>query len=194
MNQNRRRTGSKGLFVILGIVIVVGLYFISTQRGLVDQRESVESSWSDIQIQYQRRADLIPNIVATVKEQANREQEIFTAIADARAKLGGASTREEIIAANQEVANSLSRLLVVVENYPELKQDQAFQDLRVQLEGTENRIAVARKNYNDAARSYKSRIKMFPTNLVAGILGYTDEYPYIEAEPGAEKAPEVSFD
>ena len=194
MNQNRRRTGSKGLFVILGIIIVVGLYFISTQRGLVDQRESVESSWSDIQIQYQRRADLIPNIVATVKEQANREQEIFTAIADARAKLGGASTREEIIAANQEVANSLSRLLVVVENYPELKQDQAFQDLRVQLEGTENRIAVARKNYNDAARSYKSRIKMFPTNLVAGILGYTDEYPYIEAEPGAEKAPEVSFD
>lgn len=194
MNQNRRRTGSKGLFVILGIVIVVGLYFISTQRGLVDQRESVESSWSDIQIQYQRRADLIPNIVATVKEQANREQEIFTAIADARAKLGGASTREEIIAANQEVANSLSRLLVVVENYPELKQDQAFQDLRVQLEGTENRIAVARKNYNDAARSYKSRIKMFPTNLVAGILGYTDEYPYIEAEPGAEKATEVSFD
>ncbi|NLL70803.1 MAG: LemA family protein [Epulopiscium sp.] len=191
---NKNSNSNKFIFAFLAIIVVLAFFVITTQRGLVDQREAVEASWSDIEIQYQRRADLIPNIVATVKEQANREQEIFTALADARSKLSGATTREEVIAANQEVSSGLSRLLAVVENYPELKQNEAFEQLRVQLEGTENRIAVARKNYNDAARSYKRKIKVFPTNMIAGMLGFTDEFPYIQADPGSEKAPEVSFD
>jgi LemA protein len=184
---------NKSWIIIIGIVALLAVYVVGVQRSLVNLSEEVNASWSDIEVQYQRRADLIPNIVETVKAQAIKEQEIFTQIAEARAKLSGATSVQDKIAANAEVSSVLGRLLAITENYPELKQNQGFQDLRVQLEGTENRIAVARKYYNDNVKTYNKKIKVFPTNIAASILGYNDEFPYIEAEAGAEKAPEVKF-
>lgn len=183
---------NKSLVIMLGIVVLLAFYIVGVQRGLVNLSEDVNASWGDVEIQYQRRADLIPNIVETVKAQAIKEQEIFTEIADARSKLAGAATVEDKINANAEVSSALSRLLMITENYPELKQNQAFQDLRIELEGTENRIAVARKNYNDKVNIYNKKIKVFPTNAAANLLGY-EPFPYIEAEAGAEKAPKVKF-
>ncbi|HWR61711.1 MAG TPA: LemA family protein [Clostridia bacterium] len=184
---------NKSWMIIIGVIALVAVYVVGVQRSLVNLSEEVNAAWSDIEVQYQRRADLIPNIVETVKGQAIKEQEIFTQIAEARAKLSGAASVQEQIDANAEVSSVLGRLLAITENYPELKQNQGFQDLRVTLEGTENRIAVARKYYNDNVVAYNKKIKAFPTNIVAGILGYSDEFPYIEAEAGAEKAPEVKF-
>ncbi|HYE83406.1 MAG TPA: LemA family protein [Clostridia bacterium] len=184
---------NKTLIIIIGVVVLLAVYFVGVQRSLVDLSEEVNAAWGDIEVQYQRRADLIPNLVETVKAQAIKEQEIFTQIAEARSKLSGAATVQDKIQANEEVSSVLGRLLAITENYPELKQNQGFQDLRVQLEGTENRIAVSRKYYNDNVKQYNKKIKVFPTNIAAGILGYNDEFPYIEAEAGAEKAPEVKF-
>jgi LemA protein len=183
---------NKSLIIIIGIVVLLAFYVIGVQRNLVNLSEEVDASWGDVEIQYQRRADLIPNIVETVKAQAIKEQEIFTQIAEARSKLAGAASVEEKINANAEVSSVLGRLLAITENYPELKQNEGFQDLRIQLEGTENRIAVARKYYNDNVKAYNKKIKVFPTNAAANLLGY-DVYPYIEAEAGAEKAPDVKF-
>jgi len=185
---------NKSWIIIIGVIVLLAVYVVGVQRSLVNLSEEVNASWSDIEVQYQRRADLIPNIVETVKAQAIKEQEIFTQIAEARAKLSGAANVQEKIDANAEVSSVLGRLLAIAENYPELKQNQGFQDLRVQLEGTENRIAVARKYYNDNVKEYNKKIKVFPTNIAAGILGYSDEFPYIEAEAGAEKAPDVDLD
>lgn len=184
---------NKSWIIIIGIVILLAVYVVGVQRSLVSLSEDINASWGDVEIQYQRRADLIPNIVETVKAQAIKEQEIFTQIAEARAKLSGAASMQDKIDANAEVSSTLGRLLVIAENYPELKQDQGFQDLRIQLEGTENRIAVARKYYNDRVKQYNKKIKVFPTNIAAGILGYKDEFPYIKAEEDAKKAPEVKF-
>lgn len=184
---------NKTWVIIIMAIALLTVYTVRVQRSLVDLSEEVNASWSDIEVQYQRRADLIPNIVETVKAQAIKEQEIFTQIAEARSKLSGAATVQEKIDANAEVSSVLGRLIAIAENYPELKQNQGFQDLRVTLEGTENRIAVARKYYNDKVKEYNKKIKVFPTNIVAGILGYNDEFPYIEAEAGAEQAPEVNF-
>lgn len=184
---------NKSWIIIIGIVVLLAVYVVGVQRSLVNLSEEVNASWSDIEVQYQRRADLIPNIVETVKAQSIKEQEIFTQIAEARAKLSGAASVQDKINANAEVSSVLGRLLAITENYPELKQNQAFQDLRIELEGTENRIAVARKNYNDNVKTYNKKIKVFPTNIAANILGYNDEFPYIEADAGAEKAPKVNF-
>lgn len=184
---------NKSWIIIIGVIALLAVYVVGVQRSLVNLSEEVNAAWSDIEVQYQRRADLIPNIVETVKGQAIKEQEIFTQIAEARAKLSGAASVQEQIDANAEVSSVLGRLLAITENYPELKQNQGFQDLRVTLEGTENRIAVARKYYNDNVQAYNKKIKVFPTNIAASILGYSDEFPYIEAEAGAEKAPEVKF-
>ncbi|HOE56162.1 MAG TPA: LemA family protein [Bacillota bacterium] len=184
---------NKTWIIIIGIVVLLAVYVIGVQRSLVNLSEEINASWGDVEIQYQRRADLIPNIVETVKAQAIKEQEIFTQIAEARARLSGAANIQDKIDANAEVTSVLGRLLAIAESYPELKQNQGFQDLRIQLEGTENRIAVARKYYNDSVKSYNKKIKVFPTNIAAGILGYKDEFPYIQAEEGAEKAPEVKF-
>lgn len=182
----------KGILIVIGIVVLLGFYVISLQRGLVGINEDVNAAWGDIEVQYQRRADLVPNLVETVKAQASKEQEIFTQIADARAKLAGATTITEKIDANEGMSSALGRLLAITENYPTLKQNEGFQDLRVQLEGTENRIAVARKYYNDKVNVFNRKIKMFPTNIFAGMLGY-DDYPYIKAAEGADKAPQVKF-
>lgn len=183
---------NKSWIIIIGILVLLAFYVIGVQKSLVNLSEDVNASWGDIEVQYQRRADLIPNLVETVKAQAIKEQEIFTQIADARAKLAGAATVQDKINANAEVSSALSRLLVITENYPELKQNQGFQELRVQLEGTENRIAVARKYYNDKVVIYNKKIKVFPTNTVANLLGY-EPFPYIQADAGAEKAPSVKF-
>ncbi|MFZ5351211.1 MAG: LemA family protein [Bacillota bacterium] len=183
---------NKSLLVILVIIVLLGAYAISTQRGLVNLSEDVNAAWGDIEVQYQRRADLIPNLVETVKAQAIKEQEIFTQIADARSKLAGASSIEDKINANEQITSALGRLLVIVENYPQLQQSQGFQDLRIELEGTENRIAVARKYYNDKVVVYNKKVKVFPTNIVAGLMGY-EPLPYIKAAEGAENAPKVDF-
>jgi len=183
---------NKSWIIIIGIVILLAVYVVGVQRNLVNLSEEVNASWGDVEIQYQRRADLIPNIVETVKAQAIKEQEIFTQIAEARSKLAGAANVQEKINANAEVSSVLGRLLAITENYPQLKQNEGFQDLRIELEGTENRIAVARKFYNDDVKAFNKMVKVFPTNITAGILGY-DAFPYIEAEAGAEKAPDVKF-
>ena len=185
--------GKSLVFIVLGLVILFGIFAISVQGSLVDLREEVSAAWGDVEIQYQRRADLIPNLVETVKAQAIKEQEIFTQIAEARSKLAGAGTVQEKIDANGEVSSALARLLVITENYPQLRQNEGFDSLRIQLEGTENRIATHRKFYNDRVKQYNKKIKVFPTNIAAMLLGFKDEFPYIQAEPGAEKAPQVKF-
>lgn len=182
---------NKSWLIIIGIVVLLGVYVMGVQRSLVNLSEDVNASLGDIEVQYQRRADLIPNIVATVKAQAIKEQEIFTQIAEARAKLAGATNIQDRATASDEVSSVLGRLLVITENYPQLKQNEGFQDLRIELEGTENRIAVTRKYYNDNVKIYNKKIKVFPTNITASILGY-DEFQYIQSAPGAEKTPDVN--
>lgn len=188
---------------IIPIVIVLLLVFwgISTNNGLVTKQENVEAAWSKVETQYQRRADLIPNLVNTVKGAANFEQETLTAVIEARSKatsvqIDPSNITEENMAAFQQaqsqVSSSLSRLLVTVEKYPELKANSNFRDLSVQLEGTENRIATERSRFNDTAKGYNTAVRKFPTSLMAGILGF-ERYPYFEADKGAENAPTVDF-
>ena len=189
------------LGIIVGIVVIVVMVFAGAYNGLVAQRETVTTAFSKVQSQYQRRADLIPNLVNTVKGAANFEQTTLTKVTEARAKATSIqldpskATPEQIQQYQQaqgEVSSALSRLLAVSENYPQLQATQAFRDLQVQLEGTENRIAVARNDYNDAARPYNTRLQTFPTNIIAGMFGFQQK-PYFEADKGSEKAPTVDF-
>ena len=189
------------LGIIVGIVVIVVMVFDGAYNGLVAQRETVTTAFSKVQSQYQRRADLIPNLVNTVKGAANFEQTTLTKVTEARAKATSIqldpskATPEQIQQYQQaqgEVSSALSRLLAVSENYPQLQATQAFRDLQVQLEGTENRIAVARNDYNDAARPYNTRLQTFPTNIIAGMFGFQQK-PYFEADKGSEKAPTVDF-
>ena len=189
------------LGIIVGIVVIVVMVFAGAYNCLVAQRETVTKSFSKVQSQYQRRADLIPNLVNTVKGAANFEQTTLTKVTEARAKATSIqldpskATPEQIQQYQQaqgEVSSALSRLLAVSENYPQLQATQAFRDLQVQLEGTENRIAVARNDYNDAARPYNTRLQTFPTNIIAGMFGFQQK-PYFEADKGSEKAPTVDF-
>ncbi len=187
----------KGLFITLGviavlIVVIVGS-LVSTYNGLVDKQANVTNAEAQIQTQLQRRADLIPNLVSTVKGYAAHETEVYTALADARAKLNSASNAEEYTEAIESYDSALSRLLVVVENYPELKANTNFIYLQDELSGTENRIGVARKDYNDAATDYNKSIKKFPTVIFAGILGF-DEAKLFEASNNAQNAPVVDFE
>jgi LemA protein len=184
----------------LGLALLVALMVGGVYNNLVGLQEGVEEAWGQVENVYQRRADLIPNLVATVKGAADFEQETLQNVIEARAKVGqmnieGAPTAAQMQAfqANQDALSSaLSRLLVVVERYPELKAVQAFQDLQVQLEGTENRIAVERRRYNEVARDYNTARRRFPAVLIAGFLGFDDK-PYFEAKPGAEEPPQVEF-
>lgn len=188
--------------IIIGVIVLIAVLVIGGYNGLVGQRESVNKSFANLQSQYQRRADLVPNLVNTVKGASNFEKETLTAVTDARAKATqvtidpSKATPEQLAQYQQsqgELSQALGRLLAVSENYPELKSVAAFQDLQVQLEGTENRIAVARSDFNDTARQYNTRIKTFPTNIIAGIFGF-DAFPYFEADKGAENAPSVNFE
>jgi LemA protein len=188
--------GLAAIAVVLGIALMVG----GVYNNLVGLQEAVDAAWGQVENVYQRRADLIPNLVATVKGAAEFEQETLQNVVEARAKVGqmnleGAPTPEQLQAfqANQDALSSaLSRLLVVVERYPELKAVQAFRDLQVQLEGTENRIAVERNRYNETARAYNTARRRFPAVMIAGLFGFSDK-GYFEAKPGADEPPQVAF-
>lgn len=182
----------KGLIITLVIVALLALWIFSGYNSLVTLNENVDSKWSQVENQLQRRADLIPNLVETVKGYAAQEQNIFTAVADARSRLLGAQGPAESAAANGELTSALGRLLAISEAYPQLKSDANFRQLQDELAGTENRIAVARKDYNDSVQGYNTKIKRFPTNMLAGILGF-DAKEYFKAEAGAENAPQVKF-
>ncbi len=185
----------KGLIILLAILAVVVLFIgltIGSYNGLVNKQAIVEEQNAAIQTQLQRRMDLIPNLVETVKGYAAHEEEVFTAIADARSALAGANTVAEQADANSALDSALSRLLVVVENYPDLKANQNFTQLQDELAGTENRIARARDLYNEAAREYNAKIRKFPSNIIASMFGF-EKVDYFEASQGAQDAPNVSF-
>lgn len=186
----------KTLLVVIGalalIVLVVVAWFIGTYNSLVSTDQSVNEKWSQVENQYQRRADLIPNLVETVKGYAKHEATVFEEVTKARSQWASAKTPDEKMKAAGVMDSALSRLMVVVESYPQLKASDTFLALQTQLEGTENRVTVARMDYNTAVREYNVKIKTIPTSIVAGIYGYNDK-PFFEAEKGAEKAPKVNF-
>ena len=181
-----------GLIVLVAVVAIFGFFYIGAKNELVRLDESINSAWSEIDNQLQRRSDLIPNLVATVKGYAKHEEGVFTGIADARSRLAGARTVEEKAAGYNEMQSALSRLLVVVEQYPELKANQSFIGLQDELAGTENRLTVARKRYNDGVRDFNTRIRSFPASLIAGGMGFSPR-PYFEIDQGARETPKVSF-
>ena len=186
----------KGLIVV-GVLALIVLWFGGTYVGrrneMVRKNETVKAAWSQVDNVLQRRADLIPNLVETVKGFAAQEQTVFTNIANARAAMAGAHTPQERIAANGQLDSALSRLLVVVENYPQLKSNENFLRLQDELAGTENRIAVERKRYNDAIQDYNTYIALFPNNIVASLSGFTRNDAYFKAEEGSRQAPHVQF-
>lgn len=187
--------------IVLGILAIIVLWIAGMYNGFVAAEEEVESAWSQVENQYQRRADLVPNLVSTVKGYAAHEQETLEGVIEARAKatqvtIDPAKTTPEQLAAFQaaqgELSQALGRLLAVAENYPDLKANENFRDLQAQLEGTENRITVARQLFNESARNYNTKIRRFPNNILAGMCGF-EKKPYFEAEEGASKAPKVEF-
>jgi LemA protein len=191
--------------IIFAFLALIALGFIlwgtKIYNGMVTMRESVTSQWGNVETQYQRRADLIPNFVNTVKGAANFEQETLTRVIEARAKATSVTidpsnmtqaNLQQFQQVQGEISSALSRLMVVVEKYPELKATQNFRDLQVELEGTENRISTERRKFNEVAKAYNTYIKKFPQNFLAGMFGFS-ERPYFQSEAGAEKAPEVKF-
>ena len=184
------------------IVLVLALWAVGAYNGIVGKSEGVKTAWAQVENQYQRRADLVPNLVEVVKGSSKFEKDTLTAVVEARAKVGqvtlGKGVLEDPAAfkkfeeAQGGLSSALSRLMVVVEKYPELKSTQGFRDLQVQLEGTENRVAVARMDFNNSAQDYNTAIKRFPGALVAGFGGFK-ERPYFAAAPEAAKAPAVKF-
>ncbi|MEK7642033.1 MAG: LemA family protein [Patescibacteria group bacterium] len=182
----------KTLLIIVALLVVLGIYSWSSYNSLVAQQESVTAQWQQVETQYQRRFDLIPNLVASVKGVLTQEQTVFGDIADARTRYSGAQTVNEKVAATAQVESALSRLLVIVENYPTLKSSETVRDLMTQLEGSENRIAVERGRFNDGVRNFNTTIKKFPKNMFAAVFGF-DEVKYFEAEIGAESAPKVEL-
>lgn len=187
---------SGAMMIIIAIVAIIGIalvLIVPKYNSLVNGEEQIESSWAQVENQLQRRFDLIPNLVQTVKGYAAHEEEVFTQIADARTQYGGAATVEEAAEANDDLTSALSRLLLVVENYPQLKADVQFTQLMDELSGTENRLAVARQDYNEVVRTFNSDVRSFPGNLIAGMFGF-EQKEYFEAASGAETAPSVNFD
>lgn len=180
-----------GVLVLLAVLI--GGWFVSINNNLVGLDEGMKTQWSQVETVLQRRFDLIPNLVNTVKGYAAHEQEILERVTELRSQWGAAQTVPEKARTAGELEGVLSRLLIVAENYPELKADQQFRDLQVQLEGTENRIAVERQRYNEAVRTYNTAVRQFPGSLVAGFRGFTPSDAYFEAAKGAEAAPTVDF-
>jgi LemA protein len=183
-----------GVLVLVVVVVLIGvtLYAISAYNGLTKMDVEVKTAWSQVENQLQRRNDLIPNLVNTVKGFAKQEKSIFENVANARAKMAGASTRADKIDAANEVSSALSRLLMVVENYPQLKSDVNFRQLMDELAGTENRIAVERMRYNDAVKLFNQSIRVFPKNIIANSFNFK-EAKLFEAAAGAKEAPKVDF-
>ena len=191
---------SKGMIVggviLLVIVLVVLMFFgqyVSVRNNLVTKNEAVKAAWSQVDIVLQRRADLIPNLVETVKAYATQEQTVFGDIAKARSALLSAGTPQQKIAANGQLDSALGRLLVVVENYPQLKSNENFLRLQDELAGTENRIAVERKRYNDTLQDYNTYLQIFPNNIFAGWSGFKTNDAYFKADEGSRAVPKVNF-
>ncbi len=180
--------------VIIILIIAVSLFswYMNTRNQLVVLEENISAAWAEVDNQLQRRSDLIPNVVSTVKGFASHESEVFTNIANARSKLAGATTVGEKAEGYNQMESALSRLLVVVENYPQLKADQNFIRLQDELAGTENRLAVARKRYNDGVRDFNARIRMFPSSIIAGNMGL-EKKEYFEVSETAKEVPKVNF-
>ena len=182
----------KGLIGVFIAVLLLGVPLISSYNGLVTEESNVDVQWANVETKLQRRYDLIPNLVESVKGAMEQEQEVFGAIADASARIGSAQTTEEQVAASNEMESALSRLLVIVENYPELKSNEQVTALMDELAGTENRISVERDRYNESVQQYNNKVKRFPGSLMAGLFGF-DEKSYFEAVSGAETAPSVDL-
>jgi|ERR1700677_2823374 len=194
--------GCIGIFLIIFVLVIVTA--IGSYNGLIGASTAVDGKWADVQAQYQRRSDLIPNLVSTVQGAANFEKSTLIAVTDARASVGQVkidqhqaptdqATLNQYQAAQAQVGSALSRLLVVAENYPNLKSSENFIGLQTQLEGTENRIAVSRKDFNDAVQTYNTKIKSFPIVLIAATMGFQPK-AYFQADQGAQNAPKVNFD
>jgi LemA protein len=177
--------------LLLAVLFVAG-YVRSTYNDMVSQQEQIKTAWAQVENQLQRRYDLIPNLVETVKGYAKQETTIFTAIADARARIGSAQTVGQKIEAQNELSSALARLLVVVENYPVLRSSENFLRLQDELAGTENRLSVERMRYNDTVRAYNIRVRQFPANLVASAFNF-EQHPLFEAPAAAKQAPQVKF-
>ena len=192
------------LIAAAAVILIIGLFAMSTYNGLVTSEQAVEAQWGQVQNVYQRRADLIPNLVASVKGAANFEQSTLNQVIEARSRVGQVSAQatQEILndpqkfqqfqQAQDGLSSALSRLMVVVERYPDLKAVAAFRDLMTQLEGTENRVAVERRSFNQVAQEYNTRVRKFPAALFASMFGFQPK-PYFQAQAGAETAPRVDF-
>lgn len=189
------------LLVVLALLLMGGCMTCNVQKSLVTLDENAKSKWGEVQNQYQRRADLVPNLVSTVKGAANFEQKTLTDVIEARAKATSIQVNpenltpeklQEFQAAQGQLSQALGRLMMVTENYPQLRATEAFRDLQVQLEGTENRITVARKGFNDAVQQYNTQLRIFPNNIFAGMMGFAQKGMF-EADQNAQKAPQVQF-
>lgn len=201
INKLKHNTMKKSTIIILAVIAAVVVWAISGYNGLVSKEEGVNQAWAKVESAYQRRSDLIPNLVNTVKGYAEHEKETLQAVTDARTRATSitidpsTATPEQMAAwmkAQQQMSSSLGRLIAVSENYPELKASDNFRDLQAQLEGTENRIKVERDRYNDAVKNYNVKIRRFPTNILASLFGF-EKRTMFEAQEGAELAPEVKF-
>lgn len=197
-----RSKGTIAVLVVVLLVLFAGCAGCSTYNSLVASEERVEQVWGDVETQYQRRADLVPNLVNTVRGAADFEQETLESVTEARARatsinldaddLDDPAAMRAFQEAQSELSGALSRLLAVSENYPQLRATEAFRDLQAQLEGTENRITVARRDYNESVRQYNTEVRRFPTSIFAGVFGFDRRTPF-EADEGTEVAPEVDF-
>src|ERR1700742_3207651 len=187
------KTGLIALVIIVLLALWVGSIFVGHRNEMVRKRETVNAAWSQVDVVLQRRADLIPNLVQTVKGFASHEEKVFGDIAAARAAMMGAKTPQEKIAANGQLDSALSRLLVVVENYPQLRSNENFLRLQDELAGTENRIAIERRRYNQTVQDYNTYIGLFPNNIVASMSGFTRNDAYFKADEGSRQAPKVNF-
>lgn len=183
--------------IIVGLLVIVGLVLggslLGSRNELVQEREAIKGAWSQVDVVLQRRADLIPNLVETVKGYAKHEETAIDSVTNARAALGGAQTPKEKIDANAKLDTALSRLLVVVENYPNLKANENFMRLQDELSGTENRIAVERRKYNETVQKYNTDIELFPKNVAASVFGFHREDAYFQADAASKQAPKVKF-
>src|SRR5215475_1100632 len=188
------KAGVVVVVILIVVALVCGGMYVSRRNQMTVKREAVNAAWSQVDVVLQRRADLIPNLVETVKGFANHEEQVFGEIAQARSALIGARTPSDKIAANGALDSALGRLLAISERYPELKSNQNFLRLQVELAGTENRIAVERRRYNEAVQDYNTYISLFPNSLVAGLSGFPRNDAYFKADEGSRTAPKVNFD